>query len=186
MSFTEFVTFIFTMIALIILSIKQKRERYRRDGKEVEEEPTGRPGRLREQLRAMDLTLEDEEEEEQESIAAREEPVRPKVVAKPRQPVEPYRPPTRLLKGDFALKSKVERQKLVTPVQQRRLSSPINQRQIGRPVVSSEMAPEIHADAYAIVSRAQVSKGEALIDRLKSRKEMIILQTIINAPKGLR
>lgn len=174
MSFIEFVGFIISMVALTLLSARKRRdEARRRQNPELYDKEQEQS--LESLLRSMDIQTEEEEEREE----AIKPPAPPLVIRKEeKSPKE-----RRTMSPHYALDYQLNRFKQVRAIDQRRLTSAIEGRKIGRQVISHDMVVE--TDIYTDPRQVKISRGKALLKRLPSAKEMIMVREILSPPKSL-
>lgn len=160
MNLIEFIGFIITLAAMTAILFKKKledRERRKNPEKFSENEALRREN-LKQMLKSLNLDIEEEEEEE--------------VQYRPPPPLPPKNTPSNFKREIPAVQKK-------TTVEQK--NDPYRSSHF---VGSAYTQPE--HDAYAIVSRHTVSKGQSEIQSLKSKKEMIVLHEILSRPKSER
>lgn len=133
-------------------------------------------------LKSLDGDMEglDEEEEAKPVLKKTPPPAPPQIYEKPK--------PHRKVEDEFRYQTSIEQRKLETPVQQRRLETAIELRKhdFGAHIVSPDLRHKPDAYARALVETREPSRALLLISRLGSKKEMVMLQEILNPPKALR
>jgi hypothetical protein len=159
------------------------KERYRREHpKEAALDDQKRREALKRFLKALEGDMEDLEEEEEKPVLR---PVVKKAVPPPPPPPKPAS--HRRVADEFRFQTRVEQQRLQTAVEQRQFKTAVESRphDYGANLISQELRLTRDAYAHALVQKCEPSRGQTLISRLSSKKEMVILQEMLNPPKGL-
>ena len=116
-----------------------------------------------------------------------EEPIVKKKATPPPAPPKVHKP-QRKVADDFRYQTTIEQRKFETKVQQRRLETAVEtrKRDFGANIVSPDLQHKPDAYARALVDTQPPSRAQKLVSRLGSKKEMFMLQEILNPPKALR
>lgn len=185
MDFSQIIGFIISLLAIIFLmSRKALDERHRRQHpEEYADEQAKKENELKKFLKSMNIDIEDEE---QFSPIQKPEvrPIPPQLPKKNKPKHQPKAHPERTLSNNYQFKTSLEHFKPETSIEKRQFTTAIDAR---RPVYSEDslISHDLqNANAYEIRDRYNPSRAEALIRRLPSKKYMIILQEIMNKPKG--
>lgn len=176
MSIVEFIGFIITMGAMVLLFFKRvKEERHRlTHPDEMEEEGLPSDDPIKQFLRTLDGDDEEEEERKPKKV------IRPPTPPVPMQMNQKKSAKKKALSNEFQFQSKLEKHRLnpnlagflpETSIDSRKLGSTLDDRYI-------ESLYEVH-------KKESSSYGEKVINRLHSRREMMICHEILSRPKGL-
>lgn len=185
MNIVEFIGFIITMAALMILSIKRSREekKIRENPELYAKQKKEQEKALKELLRSMNLDVkEDEEEELEEAIPP---PPPPEEPLPQRRTHEPHR----TLSKDFELHSSIEDRNQKSRIEQRQFKSSIENRNRIRnkpSIVSSDMRASQPIFGGLEYRNKQRISGKDLLNKLPSKKGMVVLHEVFSSPLGLR
>lgn len=189
MSLIEFIGFIISMAAMIfLLGRRVWEERYRREHpEEFKEEKHKQEETLKHFLKSLDIDMEDEEED------AHPKPRMEKPAVPPPPPPRAIQAPAqqkshRLLQQDqYKFKDKLDSYRQESQIENRKLKNSIHDRYKdykGDRIVSPDM--RYMAEAYHAIVKPKPSRANRLVNRLYSRKDMIVYQEIMNPPVGMR
>ena len=195
MSLIEFIGFIISFIAMIVLFFRRTIERRRQaqNPEYYEQLEQRKEANLREMLRALDVQYEprneeDEDEEEEDDL--------PSSSYSTGQPATPYsldlKKPRRSVRDEFQYRSKMESYKPQTVLEKRRLQTNIEERYkslpFGAHIVSSDMEEEMegHSNPYSLQKVARKNRINQVLAGLDSKKDIILMQEVIGPPKALR
>lgn len=178
MDLIEFIGFVITILALLVIATRRTMEerRRRRDPEAYEKEQEEQRKALRQTLREMHIDLEDEDEEEEEE----EEPTSPPPVQnipKPRT--------QRIVYDNYHVEPRLAAYEPKNSIQDRQFKSAVEERE-NRPiheVVSSDLHMD---DTYEFKEVVDISVGEKILKEIPSIKQMVILHEILDRPKALR
>jgi hypothetical protein len=186
MDIFQFVGFLVSVAAIIFIFIRRALENWQR--KHHPEEYTAEARKKHEALKQLmrDLGVEEQEEEEIEEeeilIKPNPPPLRPENIRS-----IPQHTPGRTVQDEFRFEDRIRQRKLDTLVDKRHMQTEIEKR---KPLFSEDrlVSPDLkyHKDAYAFTQRVTLSRGRKLISSLRSKKDMIVLQEILDKPKSLR
>jgi hypothetical protein len=172
MSIIEFIGFIITMIAMSLLFIKRvKEERRRRDHPdEVEEEGLPPTDPMKQFLRALERS-DDEQDEERHMVQPPQLPLL--------MPTKQKRPEKKALTREFLFQPQLEKHHL-NP----KLAGFLQERAIDSRKLSSSLDDRYTENTYEVHRKETTSYGMKVIDRLHSRRDMMICHEILSRPKG--
>ncbi len=184
MDIFQFVGFLVSIAAIIFIFIRRALENWQR--KHHPEEYMAEARKKDEALKRLmkDLGVEEEEEQIEEEVPIKHNPppLRPENIRS-----IPQHTPGRIVQDEFRFEDRIRQRKLDTIVDKRHLQTSIEKR---KPLFSEDrlVSPDLkyHKDAYAFTQRVTLSRGMKLISSLRSKKDMIILQEILDKPKSLR
>jgi hypothetical protein len=198
MSLIEFIGFIISFLAMIVLFFRRAIEKRRsdQDPEYYEKMEQQKEVRMREFLRSLNIQHEEDDREEYEEVDDEDDELvfHEEAVRQPSRK-ENYSPmalskPRRTVHDEFQFKSKIEQYRPQTAIERRTMETNIEKRYLedpfSMPVVSHDMAYDADVDPYAIVRQSQKNRLAQMIDRLESPQEMVILHELIGPPKALR
>lgn len=169
MSIIEFIGFIITMVAMTLLFRKRvKEERHRRNHPEHDEEGLPPTDPMKQFLRA----LEQGEDEEEEYAHPVQPPAPPTAVAK--KPMD-----KRISPNPFSFQPKLDEHHLNPKMAHFLQKREIDSRQLG-----SSLDNRYVESSYEVHRRASGSYAAKVINRLPSRRDMMICHEIFSRPKG--
>lgn len=197
MSAIEFVGFVISFIAMIVLFFRRtlEKRRYRANPELYEQMEKRKEERLKEFLRGLDVQHdghadeEEEEEEDDEGYIAPPPPVR--TVAKQ----APYRPaaintPQRRMQDGSQFRAPIEQLRKHAPIEKHQQPTSIGDSYKDRfsagSVGSTDLLRDLHTDAYALNVSKENNRVSNILARLETPKDMIILHEVIGPPKALR
>ncbi len=181
MEIPDLIGFIVSVMAVLFLIGRHlMAQRYRQQHpEEAALEEQKQKETLKKFLKSLNADMEDLEEEEK----------RPKVLVRKPPPAPPQMQKAkshRKVDDDFRFKTRIEQRRLETAIEQRQLQTSIDARKFdyGADLVSSELQRQ--HDAYRIKPEKMqpASQVHALVARIGSKKEMLILQEILNPPRA--
>lgn len=170
MSIIEFIGFIITMVAMVMLFFKRTREeRYRRENPdEMEEEGLPPHDPLKQFLKALEGTYEEEEKEQN---------VRPP--SPPPMQVQQTSAKKRPLSNEFQFQPKMDKHHLDPKLAGFHQKREIDSRKLG-----SSLDDRYGDSTYEVHRRESESYARKVVDRLHSRRDMMICHEIFSRPKG--
>lgn len=198
MSVIEFIGFVISFIAMIVLFFRRTLDRRRQaqDPALYAEMEKRREVRLKEFLSTLDVQHEphrpnedDEEEDDDE-----DEYVPPQARVAPKRP-HSYTPialnrPQQLPRDTFLLRPSTEKNRTQTSfekhIQHSSIEDSYRNRFLDTPAETAAKNVDIHQDAYALKKTNQQNRVNAIVGRLESPQDLIILQEVIGPPKALR
>lgn len=83
----------------------------------------------------------------------------------------------------------LEEHQFQTSIEQRKFETNLDSRYsdpYGKRVATLDLGSQAHAPSYGVIGQSGNSKANLLLSRLRSKKEMVVLQEIINPPKSMR
>lgn len=186
MEVSDFIGFIVSVLAMLFIFGRHifSSRRRQQHPEEADLDERKQKQALKTFLKSLDVEM-DELDEEEEMEAKRPKPVLKKEPPPP--PKMEERPkPHRKVQDDYRFQTKVEQRRFETAVEQRSLKTAVEtrKREFGANIISHEL---IHApDAYArsLTKLQKPSQAANLVSKLGSKKDMIILQEILNPPKA--
>lgn len=184
MEASDVIGFIVSVLAMLFVFARHIfSRRYRQQHpQEAELEDRKQKETLKNFLKSLDVEMDElDEEEEMEArrplpLLKKEPPPPPRLEEKPKS--------QRNVQDDFRFQTKVEQRRFETSVEQRRLETAVEKRKrdFGANIISPDL---LHSfDAYAHAKAQKPSKAANLVSRLGSKKDMVILQEILNPPKA--
>jgi hypothetical protein len=193
MTFIEFLGFVISLFAMLFLFARQIFENRRRRNlpEEEEREQYEEKENLKDFLKALNIDIPDEEKIP--PFHPREEnPIRQQKSAEFSNKSQPKLhgvPTQRIVKDEFGFESTLDAYRPKTAIESRNLKTNIEQRYakpfLGTKVVSPDLLKLSNHDPYAI-AKERNPRVLYLFKNLKSRKDMIIYQEVMNPPKSLR
>lgn len=193
MSLIEFIGFIISLVALIVLYVKRVREdRYRRaHPEEFEGEDKEQGDQLRDFLRSIDMDMEDDKRRPVPPPPKPQQASKQKAVPKKKkEPVQSYTP-ARTQKSsseNYQHNTSVEDKKRDSIRDQRRLQMDINERHddpFGKRQGLVDLSKP-QSSSYEVIKISTRNRALESMKQLKSKKDLVILSEIINPPKALR
>lgn len=198
MSAIEFVGFVISFIAMIVLFFKQAIEKKRRQQNPelYEAIQHNKQKRLKEFLQALDVqhersSAEDDDDDEwddddEESLAAPPPPV--KLIQA--QASKPLPKPQRSVYDGYRAQTKIEQLKSLPTIEKRPLPTNIGDSYKNRFVAGSigdaDLHRDVHQDPYALSAGLSNARVLGILNRLESAKDMVVLHEVIGPPKALR
>lgn len=197
MTLIEFIGFVISFIAMIVLFFRQAIEKRRRqqDPEKYDAIENRREQRLREFYKALDVPRDDDEEDEEDFDDDEDEYIAPPPVHVVPKPKDAYAPaafarPQRSVKDGYQFRTKIEQLKGQSDIEKRRLATSIgdsyNNRFDTDNIVSPDLQKDLHHDAYALKVGGEGSRVNDIVGRLNSPADMVILHEIIGPPKAMR
>lgn len=150
--------------------------RRRNQPEEVQKEEQQQKEALKHFLKSLDVDM-DELDREEELEKARKQ-----TFIKVEPPAQPKPKPHRKVEDDFRFQTRVEQQRLQTAVEQRKLQDNIEKRGAG--FGANIVSPELEHTYATKEKTTTISRGQQLVSRLGSKKEMFILQELLNPPRA--
>ncbi|MCE5319162.1 MAG: hypothetical protein LLG04_17595 [Parachlamydia sp.] len=177
-----FIVSVFVMLFIIGRHVFSERRRQQHP-EEAKLEERKQKETLKNFLKSLDVEMDELDEEEE--MEARRPPVIKKAPPPPPQIVQKPQP-HRKVQDDFRFQTKVEQRRFETSVEQRRLETAVEKRKrdFGANIISQELLRGPDAYSRALTKTQKPSYGTNLIARIGSKKEMVILQEILNPPKA--
>lgn len=184
---SDFIGFIISLLALAYLFFRRRGEaRRRREHPELYKEDEQQEDALKEFLRSMDMPVEDHPKP-----VRHPEPVQPKIK---KAKVQTQQQHWRTNIEDRKMQTQIEQRRLQSAIDDRRLKTTIEERNLqstlenryADPYGQREMVMGKEAPAYETIQSSRKTRVQYLLERLPSKKEMVILQEIINPPKAMR
>lgn len=190
MNMIEFIGFIVSIVALIIIAVRRSMEerRRRRDPVAYEKEQERKRQALRQTLREMHIDIKEDDEEDVHYIDDEDDEDEDVVVPLPpriKMPVITKTAPHRTVKDNYAPQPALAVYKTRSAVEERHMITEFEKEEkiAFRDVVSKDMQMD---DAYEIRVVSDVSMGSKVLKALPSLKEMVILHEILDRPKALK
>lgn len=196
MNLIEFIGFIVSLLAMLVLMVKKRSDERRRraNPEEYERQEMEQADKLKSFLKSINEDMENDEHLNPE--VHRKDHLSPASVGtfpqvpKQTSPSEPHR-----IAGDqghYKFTTKIEERKLQTNSEKHRLKSSLSgldknyKFSTGSQTVSTDMIAQNERDAYSLKKPMRINRAAIVLSHLKSRKDMVILHEVISAPKGLR
>lgn len=178
MEISDFFGFFFSILVMLFVFGRYLLRRHKNPEDEKQQKKT-----LKDFLKSLDVDMEGLDEEEE---AERAMPRVPVMKQPPPPPPQIKAKPHRKVEDDFRFQTRVEQRRFETKVEQRRLETAVEKRKqdFGANIVSSDLRHGQDAYARALAHTEKSSRGLELVSRLGSKKNMIILQEILNPPKA--
>lgn len=172
MSIVEFIGFLITLFALLFLSVKKNKE-----NSELGDEGHSQQEKLKNFLKSLDIEMEEDNFQPHPKKVLKNEP-------KSMQMRKTKSPKAQLDKP--VSKKVVEHTKLSSQLESRSFESHLKERydNLSHSIVS-ESYRDVKDDAYSIKKKSNTSRGQALLEQLPTKKNMVVLVEIFNKPKGL-
>lgn len=191
MEISDFIGFIASVLVLLlfigrhILSARRRQQHPEEAALEKKEQKAA----LKNFLKSLEVDMEGLDEEEEE------EKVMPRIALKKATPPspppqitqQPEKPkPHRRVGDDFRFQTHVEQRHFETAVEKRRLETAVEKRKrdFGANIISPDLRHAPDAYSRALIETKEPSRALELVARLGSRKNMVILQEILNPPKA--
>lgn len=170
MDFFQFIGFIIILIFAFFLAYKRiKEERLRRKNPEkFEEERREQQAKLKNFLKSLEVDMEEEE-------IPRPKPSPP---PKPKPPA-PKPKPHRTVGNEFSYKADLDKYKSKVDLEGFKYKTTLEDRYKRQPKPTD-------APAYEVAYKEGPPRIRTLLERLSSKKEMVLFQIIMEPPKGLR
>jgi hypothetical protein len=193
MDISQLVGFIISVIAILFLVRKRvKEEKHRKEHPDqYENEQLKQQEQLKGFLKSLDIDMEDK--------GQFSPPPRP--VVKPPRPAQQTKTlaqaqkkdgkppkPQRIVADEFKFKSGHEYYEQKTSIEQRKMKSPLEERYkdiYGDRVVSLDLR-EDPTHTYEVIQQHSISRARGLIQRLPTKKNLVLLHDIFGVPKGLQ
>jgi len=190
MSFIEWIGFLIAFVVLMLSVMRRIYEERRRSQhpEEYKKEREEREKAYSELLKSMGFEIEEEEEEGPKlpQAAKREEkqPSRPPVVRKRKpSPLAAAAKTRRQLSDEFEFRAPLDEQRKLSSIEQRHMGTRVHpkfQEGYGNRLVSPELR------ARKVFVREGAARVEELVERLPSRKMLIVAHEVIGPCKALR
>lgn len=189
MTLLEFIGFIVSMLALVVLMIKKVlNERNRRANPELyEREEQEQAERLRAFLNAVHDDMQSDTPSPQPGERVRATPS----YSPPREQPNQQKPSKRTVRDEFTFTSSIADRKLSSTVEKRKLKSSLDEKYHGLGsdrIVNTDITSSPVRDAYQLKPARSFASNRALktISHLKSRRDLIVIHEILDKPKGLK
>lgn len=186
MNLSDFLTFVFTVMVLIILYFKKKWEKKMRE--QHPEQQSEQEKALSEFLRSLEGDMEEMKEQEKEPVIVREvkraPPPPPQEVEKEYELQHATR---RTVSDSFKFESDLETYRQKSVVEDHYLQPKIKEElfeSLGDNVVSSELTQEV--DAYEIAKVDERSRLSNKLHQLASMRDLVIFHEVMGKPKSMR
>lgn len=172
MSFIEFIGFIITLIAFLVLSMRRTKEP---PSKSDEEGGSGQEEKLKKFLESLDSEMKEERHSSKKAMIEKKQvKIKPKPLKKQRQSAESPRYDTAM--EDHRLKSNLE---------DHRFKSGLVLHQHSSDSIVSEAYRVKSTHAYDIVHKSQEkSKGKSALEHVRKRKDWLVIAEILKKPKA--
>jgi hypothetical protein len=187
MTLIEFLGFIITMILVIYLSSKRAIEdRKRRLDPNYSEEDEEQDS-VQQMVRLLNLSPEDAQALEKEIKGEPQSPPPPPQAIRQRMERQKKKKVSRTLSDQYALRTNIEDFKQHSNVAERKFDTNVEHRyeKPRQSLVSQGLQDNPHMDAYAHKTEGQ-SRVNKLLNKLDSKKDMVILYEILDRPKALK
>lgn len=185
MDISEWLGFIISMLALLILFLRRGREGLQRKANPEEyEEKKKQHETLKGFLKSLDMDIDEDEEESASALNASSSTSKQKSETL-EQPKKKY-PQERIVKDEFSFKSSLEQYKPKTKIEERQFKTDIDDRYkniYGERIVSVDLRRD-QSQAYEVIRTESSSSISRLLKKLPSKKEMVLLHEIMSRPKG--
>lgn len=188
MDFSDIVGFLITLAAIFYMFIKRAQDaRKRANEHENEEGEPHQADKLKDFLRSLEIDMEESEDfrpPPQPKITKSES--KPPLV-NPRPPILPRQAPKRSnLESEFSFRSDLDDFKMKTNIEERKLKIDVKNKFEGdygdhllRPEFRGEKLPRL-------VGFKKPSRIRLLLSSLPSKKDIVIINEILNTPKGFK
>lgn len=187
MNAIEFIGFIISMIAMIILFFKRaiEKKRHEQNPEFYQELEQKKESQLREFIKAFDLQNYDDDEDDEEVEEDRPPPMKQQNQLSMTE--KKSHSPLNLSGNKYSFAGKLEKYHSKTAIENRQLESKIDERYTIKSVIGSHVEEEeVQIDPYAIQSKARTSRSRNILFHSVSKKDLIVINEVIGPPKSLK
>ncbi len=194
MDLIQIIGFVVVMIMMSLLSRRRKKERTRSEYPEpAEEDAHKQKQNLKQFLKSLDMDMKDDEEDEHAPLPE-PPPVKKAPLPPPPPPrafmkeTKPAHKPDRLVQeGKYQFEEKFDAYALTSPLDQRKYPTDLDKR-YGKFPVGEILSPDMQSSVnnYKTYVSSKPSKGKQLVEKIASKKDMVVYQEIMNPPLSLR
>ncbi len=192
MSFIEFIGFVLSLLLMtfiVIRNIWQSVQRQRHPQEQAESE-VKKQTTLKQFLEALAGDMQEPVEHSRKTDAGRSlntTPGRDRSIGE--RGDEPLDKPHRMLKDDFRFQTKMDKFQSKNAIETRTLQNAIEKREASFDfdnVVSEELRIAAVDSAYDIVASKRGARVNTILQRLQSKKDLVVYQEVFGTPKGLK
>lgn len=180
---SDFIGFIISLLALAYLFIRNRSQaRQRREHPEMYKGEDEQEDALREFLKSMDMPV----DEKPKPVVRRPEAIQPKV-----KKVNAHSKPWKSDIEERRMHSEVEQRRLKSAIDDRRLKTVTEERRLESALENRYADPYGETDvgknapSYEVIQGpSQRSRVQRILEELPTKKQIVILNEILNRPKG--
>lgn len=188
MSIVEFIGFIVSLVAILLIMLRRNWEdRQRKNHPERYNDEADQEDALKNFLRALEGDM---EEGKEISKKYSESPLPPLPILHKEEEEIPLERTHRTVADDFQFQAKLDRFQRQSAIDSRHIKLDITSNRFekfqGNQVVSQDMKGFSRETTYDIIDKVTTNRAREILTKPKTLQDMIVIQEILGPPKGLQ